>query len=716
MPENLKAKLEEEEKKEEKEYKPNPDKVKMGKFLEKRTGEMKEYRRNLKVEDDWKEADEEYIPSKIPLKTDRKRFEQNQDTGLRSKLVRVSTDEEGWRSDISDPTLLSKIQTAISIIIDRDPRAVLTALTKKFEKTSELANSLWKRNWKVSGSKQVLKLFCFDLAKYGWAVGRTYPSFIKYDKKILTEYNQENPEKSKWEDKELVWYNDIAKQRLDPYRTWIDEMTKPYNSYSMNECYYELDYSYDTAKIEFDKYKDFDAIGTSAKHIDLEGLSKEQKKQSEKERKDIITFGFFESRIKDLYAIYVPSKKIVLHYSYLPNDDGLLSLWHSLWILKDSNNPYGISLWKIIKGKKELYDKMSNMTMDQLVLSILKMFFYTGTTDIFGEGTIKITPGKGKQIQNGDIKWLDVPTPGKEAWEGLKFLKSGMDDDSGITPTLEGEITGKTLGEVLHAKEASLKRLKVPVDNISYAIQQDAYLSLSWMEQIYSTPEIKNFANATELMAYEKESGLTHNQLFGRENKETGEVDEYKATFLPELSLNLEEKEGQLYESKESRYFQVGKDIPVENLRWKGLIDIVPTSILAPSEELEKQRKAEVFNLIVPLLPMPPELVLKPSKQLLKANDEDPEDWLPDAWLELEKGTAKQQLFVDNPETQQQGIFPQGGGATPPQGATGSNTMQSQMGTAPNQGSPTVVPGNQIQQGAQKGGIMGAIKSALRMK
>jgi hypothetical protein len=285
-----------------------------------------------------------------------------------------------------------------------------------------------------------------------------------------------------------------------------------------------------------------------------------------------------------------------------------------------------------------------------------------------------------------------------------------MDDDSGITPTLEGEITGKTLGEILHAKEASLKRLKTPVENISYAIEQDAYLTLSWMKQIYSTPEIKNFSNPTEIMAYEKESGLTHNQLFGKPNPETGEIEEYKATFLPELSLHLEEKGGQLYESKESRYFQVGKDIPLENLGWKGIIDIIPTSILAPSEELEKQRKSEVFNLLVPLLGLPPELVLKPSKQLLKANDEDPEDWLPDAWLEIEKGTAQPQLFVNNPALQQ-GVVPQGGQIQPQGGTT-----QAQAGTAPNQGASTVVPQNQIQQGARAGGIMGAFKSALRMK
>ena len=404
MPETIKQKLEEPEKKE-KEYKPTDEKIKIAKFLAKRIPEMKNYRKSLGVEKEWQEADAEYVPTDIPLTT-KKRLEQNQDTGLRSRLVTITGDEDSWRSNISDPTLLSKILTAISIIIDRDPKAAMTALVKKFEKTSFLMNSLWKRNWKISGSKQVIKLFAFDLAKYGWAAGRSYPCIIKYKKKILTEYDAENPKNSKYKEKDLVWYNDVKKQRLDPYRTWIDEMSKPYDPYSMNDCYYEIDYSYDAAKVEFENYKDFDAIGTSAKEVDLESLSAEQKKSQEKERKDIITFGFYENRLKDLYTIYVPSKKIVLHSSPLPNDDGLLSIWHTLWVLRDANNPYGISLWRMIKGKKELYDKMMNMTMDQLVLSILKMFFYTGTSDLFGDGKIKIKPGKGKQIQNGDINGL----------------------------------------------------------------------------------------------------------------------------------------------------------------------------------------------------------------------------------------------------------------------------------------------------------------------
>ena len=145
-------------------YNPSVEESLIQKYVDKRVSAMKTYRVNLKVEKDWLDSDKEYVPSEISL-TQKKRLEQNQDTGLRSKLVTVSGDEDSWRSSISDGVLLSKIQSAISIIIDRDPSAAMTALVKKFEKTSFLMNGLWKRNWKVAKGKQILKLFAFDLAK-----------------------------------------------------------------------------------------------------------------------------------------------------------------------------------------------------------------------------------------------------------------------------------------------------------------------------------------------------------------------------------------------------------------------------------------------------------------------------------------------------------------------------------------------------------------------
>lgn len=671
-------------------------------FVKGRADQMKQYRKGLKIEERWREADVESVPTELSLETGGKgkRFEQDQETGLRSRMVEIGSDEENWRSNNSDATLLTKIQTALSILVDKNPEAVLVALKKKYEATNALIYSCWKRNWEINNSKDIYKLFIFNLAKYGWAPGRIYPKTVKYPKKILVELDPEDPTKNKYETRDNVWFDDVCRENLSPYRTWIDENTRPYQPLSMNDCYYEVDLPYDLVKAEYDKYPNFKFVKRDSKVVPEPNNKQSKEETNDKaRRKDMVTIGFYENRLKDLFVITAPAQNIPIYSCPLPNDDGNLSIFQTPWILRSAESPYGISLWEIIKQDKALYDKMVNMTMDQLTLSIMKMFFYTGTSNVLGDGKIKIKPGQGKQIINGKIDWLEVPGPGQEAWEGLRFLKSKMDDNSGITPTLEGEVTGKTLGEVLHAKEAALKRMRMPLDNVIDAIEQDAYITISWMMQKYTTPEIKEFASIKEIQEYEKENQVAHSQLF-QENPAPGQElpEKYKATYYPQVALHLEDSNGQLKESQESKFFQIGKDIKTEQMNWKGIFKIIPKSIIAQSQEMEQQKKAQLANQLAPLLVQPPELYKKLAVEMIKAVEEDPEDWLPDAWLMDENANP---LFIQDPNQ-----------TMPAQGATeGEGTMQNNAATAPNQGGQTMVPQNQMAKAAQvKTMVQGLIK------
>lgn len=626
----------------EKSYNPDNTELEVLSYIKSRIQQLKDYRKNLKIEEKWKSADLECEVGEIEFEKGRKRFESDDELGLRARLVSINDERDDWRSKNSDPTLLSKIHTALSILIDKNPEAVLTVLCKRYEKSSVLANSIWKRNWEITNAKDILKLFVFNLAKYGWAVGRSYPRIIKYKKKVLVEINTENRENDKYEEREEIRFNDVAKQNMNPYRVWIDETTKPFDRESMKECYYELDYTKDVFDNEFSSYPNAKLVGDSAQIV----YDEDDKENTENKRKDIITVGFFENRMRDLYVIYIPSKGIILHHSPLPNDDGYLSLWQTLWLIRSAESPYGISMWEMIKQDKQLYDKMSNMTMDQLVLSIYKMFFYTGTSNVLGDGIIKIKPGVGHQIVNGGVDFLEVPGPGQESWKGLEYQKAKVDDNSSIPPIIEGEITGKTLGEILHAKEASLKKLKLPLENIADAIEQDAYLTLSWSKQILSIPEIKKFASEKEMMDYESENGIERS---GLTEEGEGEERELSATYYPQVALHLEGRGGELFESENSKYFQIDKDIKSNQLDWRGIFKVIPKSILSPSQELERMRKSEILDKIAPLLQGPPEIFKKSVDQYLKVNDEDPEDWEPDSWLEEQTPS----LFVDTPQQQQ---------------------------------------------------------------
>lgn len=675
------------------------------KYVAERVKQMQDFRTAKKIEQRWKEADREYIPSEIEFET-RKRYESDEETGLRSKYVSVKDEDEAWKSNNSDLTLLTKIQTAVSIIIDNNPSAVFKALTRKNENRTALAKVLWERNWNISAAKQAYKKFVFNLVKYGWACLRVYPRLVKYDKQVLTSLDTEDSTKNTYDSKTLTWYNDVDRENLNPFRTWIDEQTKPYDEYSMGDNYFEKDYSWDQSVVEFEQYGFTDIVPSptdlrvdyteSKSTSPSSGPAVSGEAEELKSRRDIVTIGFFESRLRDLYVIRIPKLNRILHYCPLPNDDGMLSIIHTMWILRDAEFPEGVSLWEIIKQKKGLYDKMQNMTMNQLVLSIEKMGFYTGTNNLGGDGTIKIKPGVLTQMVNGKVDWMDIPGPGDDSWKGLQYVKNGLDDDSAITPTLQGQVTGQTLGETQLAKEASLKRMKVPVDNIAWAIEQDAYLSLSWMGQIYSTPEVKEFATMKEIQDYESEASMA-----AVETNPKGGIDEqgaaqgpFETSFLPDISLPLEKVGDKLVESRTERFFSLGKDIDLGELKWRGLIKVEPKSIVTSSSELEKQGIKETFNIIAPLLPQDPKFFAKPVKELLISSEQDPKKWLPDDWLAFLEQDHNSLFVAAPPPAALPGApaTPSGAGPMP----SNQTSMQGAAGTTPSPGGPTVVPAGQI--------------------
>jgi len=666
-------------------YSPTGEKLIIRDLIKERSEAMKKHRKNVygkDIEKLWKDADDECIPQEAGGGKHGNFITTTDESGnSTTRFVNqdITDDKDAWRSNNSEPTLFVKIHTAMSIIISRDPEAFFQALSRKYEATTVLARSLWKTSWLMDSSREQVKLFAFNLCKYGWSAGRTYPRILKRNKEVLIELDTEHPENNKYENKVITDYNGVHREALDPWKTWIDEMTRPNDPFSTNDWYFEKDYSYDGAMLEFGHLQNWKYVPRTAQQLNDEN-------PDTSERKDIVTIGFYENKNKDKYGIYVPSNGVLLYSSPLPNDDGLLSLWHTYWMLRDARIPYGIGIWEIIKQKKGLYDKMVNMTMDQLVLSILKMFFYTGTNPVAGDGKIKITPGIGHQNLGGKVEWLEVPGPGSESWEGLGTLKKGMDEDSGISDTVSSDLAGKTLGQDLLSRENSLKRMNVPLDNIADALNQEAYISLSWLGQTLSIPEVREFTDENELAAYELETGINRFEI-AEKYDEIGNVTGVAASFYPEIPLKMEQKEDQLVESKENRFFQLGKDIQPEQLKWKGIITVEPRSILTPSVEIEKQRKLELFNVIVPTLQGSPELFAKPIKQILKVNEEDLSDWLPDTWIQyLETGELPMQpqpLFMPTEgETMQgeQGVGQKTAQTVVPRGEVTSPTPKQTLG------------------------------------
>lgn len=629
-------------------YAPKGEEKKIFDYLEKRVPVLKDTKKSIldgfDFEQLMKEADAEYQPHDLRQGNAERggiMLVQDEIRGIRGSRIVNITGQEGteWRSDVSEPTLLVKIQTALSILVDQNPEAVFKALLDKYKPSTAIASAIYKRSWATAESKEQLKLFIFNLAKYGWAPGRTYPRLVQRKKDILTELDIEHPEKNKYTQKLITEFDDVYREALDPWRTWIDDMANLYDPFSLDDWYFEKDFSQDTFELEFGMYANADKVTFGGK---TQGESDTVEVNGETtSRSDTITLGFYESKNKDLYAIREVQTGTIIYHSPLPNDDGLLSLWDTQWSIRDPRTRYGIGLFEILKNDKVLYDRLNNMDVDALVMSIYTMLFYSGANGQIGDGVISISPGLMKQKLAGtEIDQVKIDYSGKGR-EGAEKVLERIDEITGITPTLQGQVEGKTLGEVLHAKDAALKRLNIPLANIGHALEKDAYLTLSWANQLYTLPEVMEFVSQDDLDEFEEENGRT------AAVQSVGANGTITADFPRVLELGIDEdREGALIESPEDRFFTVGGDLPKKAIRWKGKISVNPQSIIAPSQELDRQRKLELFNLVQPAVTAMLTTMqagqfkvalgmAKPVIQILEIQDEEPKDWLPDEIVKL---------------------------------------------------------------------------------
>ena len=62
------------------------------------------------------------------------------------------------------------------------------------------------------------------------------------------------------------------------------------------------------------------------------------------------------------------------------------------------------------------------------------------------------------------------------------------------------------------------------------------------------------------------------------------------AKVYPEAVLNMDkDSDGNLFESEQRKFYRFGLDIPTKRLNWKGMIRVLPQSVLAPSKELTRK-------------------------------------------------------------------------------------------------------------------------------
>ena len=650
----------------------------------KRRDEMQEFRKDVhgvNIENIWKAADRAYVPHTLEMKAGRKAFASDDELGWRSIPITIG-ENKSWQENSVPVNPYVKINTALNILVDRNPEAVFKAFSDQYEGASLLHAELYKRNWDYANSRQVLKNVILNGAKYGILCLKNFPLIQKREVRNLEEFNPADPSKNKYSDHTITVYDDVYRKGLNPWTTWFDESAKPGMPMSLNDwCHYD-EIGWWKARELFGHLKNWKyvvPIGSEAKSPNDKSDVEEEGEKKHK-RTDTVKFWYYENLEWDLYLVCTDSGIVLINEPIAKKPENkMLMCSVAPWSLRSSETIYGIGLYELMRNDYKIYLKVRNMSVDQLALSIYKGFFFQGPNTLESTGKIALAPGEGKQISNPkDINWNIVPGPGREVQDWMDRIKNDIDDATGIVKTLEGELSPNAKAfDIAQAREAALKRLKGPLGSIGYLLEQDAYISVANFEEMYSLPEVYTYSDIDTINTYKEmlqNKELPDNvEIFedSQVNEETGEpIDSLEVHKYRRIGLHLDrDDDGNIQQSEEEMFFSLKpKDLP-----WKGIIQVTGQSILVESPLLERQEKLEMSNLLLPLFAQPPQLYLSAAKQIIKIYKEEAKDWLPETWLqfeEMKKNPPPQPLFVNPMEGQAvSGVSPQGMGSTPFMGA-----------------------------------------------
>lgn len=578
-----------------------------------------------------------------------------------------------------------KVQTALGILIDSSPDYILEENNPKYTANRALIKALAEKSLRDTNSMGQFKLSVFNQAKRGWFVGRTFNRRLMHDARFLKSIDDNG--KRKYMTRLVTKMDDIAYMNINNFNAWLDEQTRPEDFYSTRdwmwrEVWYIDDIRRTFPVSEFPNMAFVRAGGDTRESIqgvfsrntsNMTGVSPQVSKRGMTE------IFFYENQYADQFIIEVNGVMVV--WEPLPQNNKRLSCVYGSWSFRGDDTIYGIGIVEAMENDEELVDRILNMDMRQLLLTISPMGFYSGTED-FEDENIRITPGVMRRTMNPrDINWLQIPQGNNAGIEKINWLETKQDDKTGITPAIEGHNPDQpgnlTAFQVGVDREAALKRLALPLKSLQYALSWEFENRISLIQQTYTQMKVEHIGSQDEINDYLDEIKLDPDYYFIENEGKSGK-EKFYALRYPEVGLSLEKNEdGQYIESETTKFFK----IKPEMLEFTGLVTVDTSSLLTTSQALDQANTLRMTNLLAPLLAGPMQTNAKLAKQLLKSFNFDPRDWLPQDWLDFMSGKTPAKPN------------------TPP----GTSSAPAQLGNA-----QTLVPPAQIQPNPSESAINGA--------
>ncbi len=293
-------------------------------------------------------------------------------------------------------------------------------------------------------------------------------------------------------------------------------------------------------------------------------------------------------------------------------------------------------------GNTAMFTYINSLNAQQVEAEIFPLLF--GPQVQNGTNTYKRSPNVINPKNPGSS--IDVVKTSGNVQQGIAFAdqqKLSIEQNTGINNIVAGQNAESTLGSTVILKEAALARLTPPRNSMMNALQTDAHIALSWIEQTYPVDkvffvdkdeDVATFAQMNPDMFVESEPVLDDN----------GMPTQYVIAASNNLRLNFDfTPEGDLLEDVPSRtisarnLFQEMKQHGHGKAYIEFLID--PDSMLVPSMEIQKQNYMAVspiivnqINLIFELRNRDPEAAaaqLRALERLLKIQKENIYDYIP---------------------------------------------------------------------------------------
>ena len=551
-----------------------------------------------------------------------------------------------------------KVQSALGILIDRNPEISLEEKNPKYSANRELIKGLAKSSWRNTNSLGQLKLSIFNCAKRGWFVGRTYYRSLKHDARFLESIEEDKKtgkKTMKYETREVTKVDDVAYMNLNNFNVWLDEQTVPEDFYSTRDwAWREVLHIDDIRKMfpeeEYPNMKFVKEGGNTSETID--GQTKQDSRgtgttNASKETKVGMTEVFYyENQYDDWFIVEINSVMVV--WEPLPQHSKRISCTYGYWNLRNAESIYGIGIPEMMERDESYIDRINNMDMRQLLMTISPPGFYTGTEDPEDEN-LKYKPGVLRRTMDPkNIKFLEIPEGNGKGLERIQWMENKEDSMTGINKQLEGEDSGGkgTAFEAGVNREAGLKRLRIPLKSVQYALDWEFKNRIDLIKQVYTDYKVDKISDPEDVMNYLEEVEADPDYYFIENEGIAGQEVFHKKDYR-EIQLNVEQDEkGNFVETEDKKFFK----IKPEFLAFEGDVIVDSQSILVQSEELEKADTLRMANIIIPLVQEgDPTKIGRPVKQLLMAFNKDPKKWLPDDFYQAMNQAGK--IAKDKPQT-----------------------------------------------------------------